>query len=98
MDYKKAQEDAEGFARDNLPQCCAELIEWSNTGILCDGKVRMLRGLVDFAGSSALAVAEGIVKRAAFEDVVKRSNVEVTGAEPLFGEASVSTAGLEVPK
>lgn len=73
MSNVQALEDAKRFAKENLVQCCEELIELSATGVLCNGKVRELRKMVDFAGPAALSVAETIVKQAAMEIVVATS-------------------------
>lgn len=51
---------AERFAETNLKQCCVELLDWHNSTILVDGKVRELTTmLIDLGGD--LTLAEHIV-------------------------------------
>lgn len=62
-------EEAKRFVKDNLEECCRELIEWHDTSILCDGKVREVAKLCSFAGRDALPVAESLIKMAAYERI-----------------------------
>ena len=71
------REAAIALVEANLAQCCTELIEWSDTGVLSDGKVREVARLCAFAGHSDLSVAETIIKRLAFEFVVGRDHIVV---------------------
>ena len=58
------------FCDENLIQCCVELLAWKRTGLLQDGKVRELSKMLDFAGYSAMALAEEFIKTAAMERLV----------------------------
>lgn len=63
---------AEIFAKENVISLCRELLEWSQTSILREGRVRELANLVrPMAGSDALSVAESYAQHAAFEFVVQ---------------------------
>jgi hypothetical protein len=42
MDVKEAMEQVKVQIRLNLFECCRELIEYSETAILCDGEVRRI--------------------------------------------------------
>jgi hypothetical protein len=41
-DLKKIREAARQFAADNIAECAVEILEWHDTAILRDGKVREL--------------------------------------------------------
>jgi len=73
IDRNKFRAESEDFAKANLKECAIELLEWSETAILRDGKVRELAVLckkwVD--ARDALNIAENVVKRAALEKVAK---------------------------
>lgn len=68
---KLARAAAEIFCRDNLRECCAELVEWSRTALLCDGKLRELAKLCGhyISEHDALKVAERMVQQLACESV-----------------------------
>ena len=61
------------FARDNLKECAQEVIEWHDTAILRDGKVRELAKMCNewASGVDDLRLAERIVERVALEEVAK---------------------------
>lgn len=68
--HLEARETATLFARDNLRQCAAEILEMKDSGVLRDGKVRELSTIcMGFTGtaSSALSVALTLVNTAALE-------------------------------
>lgn len=69
QDNNEKLEEAKRLIRENLETCCRELLEWHDSGILRDGKVREIARLCSFAGSSALSLAEGLIERAAIEHV-----------------------------
>lgn len=71
MDRVKLRDESEKFAADHLRECAEELLEWSDTAILRDGKVRELAQLCAvWAGHhDALAIAESLIKRAALQFV-----------------------------
>ena len=62
---------AREFCRNNLAECCKELLDWSSTGMLVEGKVRDLCSMVDFVGYAAMQLAETIVKHIAMEWIVE---------------------------
>lgn len=72
MDRKKLRDESEEFAATNLRECAEELMEWSETALLRDGKVRELARLCAvWAGDrDALPIAERIVQRAALRAAV----------------------------
>jgi len=57
-------EKARRFVKDNLTELCQEILEWHNTAILRDGKVRELAQMLKFTGCD-LAVAESMINSAA---------------------------------
>jgi hypothetical protein len=66
-------ENAAKFANEHVVVISEEMLEWTDTSILRDGKVRELaRMLRPVADSYALSVAESYAKRAAFEFVVQQ--------------------------
>lgn len=48
------------FCEENLVEMCEEILEWHQTAILRNGKVRELAIIFSFAGSHALSLAEDI--------------------------------------
>ena len=68
--YNIKLENASKFCKDNLLQCCIEMIEMKKTGILPEGNVRELIKLLDFANYSAMSLAEEMIKTAAMEHIV----------------------------
>lgn len=70
MTVQEQQALAVAFCKANLLECCVELLQWNDTKRLREGKVRELCGMLDFAGYSALAVAEELVKLTAMERLV----------------------------
>jgi hypothetical protein len=72
MDPKELRKASEVFVNAHLRECAAELLEWSDTGVLRDGRVRELAKLcAQWTGpSNALNVAESYVKHAALEALV----------------------------
>lgn len=63
----------EEFVKENLAECAAELVEWSDTGLLRDGKVRELASMVaEWAGGiAALQLATRLVEREALLNVMR---------------------------
>ena len=82
MDIKKLRDESEEFASANLRDCAEEILEWSDTALLRDGKVRELaRMCAVWAGDrDALSIAERIVQRAALLAVVA-PNIQGKGRE-----------------
>lgn len=64
MDNKhfESREAMRAFAGANLPELCAELVEWQDTGILRDGKMRQLAQLCTFVDHGKLTQAERLVE------------------------------------
>jgi len=67
MSYQEMRTECENFAKAHIIECANELIEWSRTGLLVDGKVRELaRQCAKWTGAKdSLTVAESIVKNEA---------------------------------
>lgn len=72
MDRKKLRNESEEFAAANLRECAEELLEWNNTGLLRDGKVRELARLCAvWAGDrDSLSISQRIVEHGALRAVV----------------------------
>ncbi|MGZ8887985.1 MAG: hypothetical protein ACXW1D_00335 [Halobacteriota archaeon] len=70
-DLKTIRQQCKDFAKLHLKECCAEIMEWQDTAVLREGKVRELaaiaQGLID--NHDALRVAESYINRAAIEAV-----------------------------
>lgn len=66
------QREAEEFAAAHLGQCCQELLDWSKTGILCEGYVRRLATMFAHCTDSEihrLSIAKAAVDHLAVEVV-----------------------------
>lgn len=61
------------FAVEHLSECASELLEWSSTSLLRDGKLRELSEMCRAwgCGAEALSVAESIVQKVALEAAAK---------------------------
>ncbi len=66
---REARTAAEEFAKGNASECAAEIINWQDTAILKDGKVRDLAVLCAkyVGGDHALRAAESLIHRACME-------------------------------
>lgn len=72
INHNQIIDDAKQFAKDNLKECCKELVEWGGSTVLVNGKVRELaRMLNPINGGRSLAIAESIIKTVAFEHIVE---------------------------
>lgn len=69
-------QEAQEYTQRHLAELAYELLEWHKTGILRDGKVRELARLCDFAGPSALAVAEKLISDECLEIVARAQTHE----------------------
>jgi hypothetical protein len=69
---KKSMALAEKFCKENLAECCREIIDWHKTGILCDGKTRELAHILEFLRHESLTVAESMIFIASIEMVANR--------------------------
>lgn len=67
---------AKQFAATHTRELAGEILEWQDTAILRDGKLRELAKLCDFAAHDALKVAEHYAERA-----IMRSHFEAQGLE-----------------
>jgi hypothetical protein len=64
---------AKEFAKQHIVEISEEILEWRNTALLKEGRVRELAGILrPLAGSYALNVAESYAQSAAFEFVVQQ--------------------------
>jgi hypothetical protein len=73
---REIADQAEKFARQHIVVISEEMLEWRNTSLLREGRVRELsRILTPLARSYALGVAESYAQRAAFEFVVQQGKV-----------------------
>lgn len=62
------------FVAENMKQCCHELIEWQDTGVLSNGKVREAsRMLVGIYRSDSLSIVESEIKSQALRKVANES-------------------------
>jgi hypothetical protein len=57
----------EAYCRENLAELCQEVLGWDNTGILCDGKLRIL--VTQLSTHADLHAAERMVTRMALKKV-----------------------------
>lgn len=59
------------FASQHLYELAQEMVEFENSGLLCDGRLRELEAIArPVCNSDALKVAQATVRRAALEYVV----------------------------
>jgi hypothetical protein len=77
MDLNEKREIGYQFCEENLIECCEEMLEFAETGLLVNGKVWELINLFDFAGSSAMTMAENVIKTKAMERCVFLSKKEI---------------------
>lgn len=65
-DYKEAMQQGREFIADNLAQCCKEELEWQNTALLCDGKLREAAAIFNTVDSThCMPIAQSEVARQA---------------------------------
>jgi len=68
----EVREKARAFADGCTKTLAAELIEWQDTGLLRDGKLRELASIwADVDAPNSLSLAESTATRAAFEALTK---------------------------
>ncbi|HWH74943.1 MAG TPA: hypothetical protein VNV16_11845 [Methylibium sp.] len=79
-DIRAAADAAKAFADQHTQELAAEIVEWQDTAVLRDGKLRELARLCGFAGNDALTVANHIATLAALE-VAARKRPEAEVAE-----------------
>jgi hypothetical protein len=68
-ELKALQAEAQAYVNENLTDLCKELVEYTETGILCNGKIRVLWRMVTYSGPSAQSLAIGMIKHAALRKV-----------------------------
>ena len=69
-DLKNHIAEARAFTKRHLPQCAEEMLEWQDTALLRDGRMRELGKLCSKIDPQySLKLAEGMVTRAALEYV-----------------------------
>lgn len=73
VDLNKLRSDSVSFAQRHLVECAKELVEWRETSLLCNGRVRELgRMCSEFVGKDhGLKMAESLVKNAALDALAK---------------------------
>jgi hypothetical protein len=65
---QQALQDAKAYAALHIAEMVEEMIEFQDSGILKDGKVRQLAEICRiFAATSNLSVAQSLVTRAAYD-------------------------------
>jgi hypothetical protein len=70
---RKIADEATKFAEQHIVAISEEMLEWRNTSLLRNGRVRELAQMLEpLADSYALSVAESYAQRAAFEFVVQQ--------------------------
>lgn len=74
-ELREITKNAEAFAKEHIVELCEELLEWQDTSILRQGKLReltrMLKPMASF-DVLALRIAEDYVKKAALEFMVEQ--------------------------
>lgn len=85
---REARTAAEEFAKGNASECAAEIINWQDTAILKDGKVRNLAVLCAkyVGGDHALQAAESLIHRACMERAALASKPEPPLMQKSFDE------------
>lgn len=98
-DLKIIRKECQDFAKQHLKECCAELLEWQNTAILRDGRIRELASMCrKFVGDhDGLRVAESFVNRAAVERIANGSGRETPPAGHC-SEGDRCVCGGDLPK
>jgi hypothetical protein len=68
---------AKSYAKENLTECCEEILEWQSTSVLRAGKVRELANVLrPLVTHDALRVAESLVMKAAMEKIAGKGGAE----------------------
>lgn len=69
-----ARDAATAYAREHARELAAELLEWSDTTLLCDGRVRELARMLQVLDAAhALTLARSFAERAALELAARRT-------------------------
>jgi hypothetical protein len=72
-ELKAVRQKAQDYVTTYLADCCRDELEWQNTGILRDGKLRVAARIFSVLDPAhALPLAQSEVKRQAMEQVVAR--------------------------
>lgn len=68
-------QEAQKMVDDNLTQCCIELLDWQNTGLLItDGYIRDISAILKrITPTNSLALTESMVKTSAMKKVAELS-------------------------
>ena len=73
-ELKEARDMATAYAREHARELAAELLEWSDTALLCDGRVRELARMLQVLDAAhALTLARSFAERAALELAARRT-------------------------
>ena len=69
-------EQATEYIKENICECCQELLDWGSTGILVDGYVRKAAAMIAKLDKVYdLAIAEDIVKKQAFIFIAEKQYI-----------------------
>lgn len=69
---KISQERLRDYVKAHLSECCAELLNWSETGVLQDGHIRVANAIAStYEAAFCMAIVESEVKRQAMQFVAR---------------------------
>lgn len=98
-DLKTIRQQCKDFAKLHLKECCAEILEWQDTAVLRDGKVRELAAMVGgfISNHDTLRVAESFISRAAIEAATAAPTDAKTLRDAVLEEAAEACDNLHHP-
>lgn len=70
-EVQQSMENCKNFIRNFLQECCEELIEYDDTGILKDGKIRQAMSHLTFAYSHRQNIVISLVESLAIRGYVQ---------------------------
>ncbi|MCO8325955.1 DUF551 domain-containing protein [Burkholderia cenocepacia] len=83
-ELKEARDMATAYAREHARELAAELLEWSDTALLCDGRVRELARMLQVLDAAhALTLARSFAERAALELAARRTTPDREAWQPI---------------
>lgn len=83
IDGPEKMRECQRFAADNIIECVAELLEWQDSAVLRDGKIRQLAEMIrPLDEVHSLKVAQRTVERAALEFVAQHATVAASPKPP----------------
>lgn len=69
---EQVRKDSEAFAEQHLEDLCQEILDWSETGVLCDDLLRQLADMWrPYEDHHSITIAESFVKAAAFRRIAQ---------------------------